>query len=229
MTQAHQHRIAIILARQNSKGIPLKNLQTVGGISLLGRAILAAKDSGVFSQIVVSTDGDAIAHEAKSYGVSVIHRPDELANDTATSIAGVLHALDELHIQDGICCLLQPTSPLRTGQHIREAYELFLQQNGGCVIAACASEQHPYKVLLQTEQGFMPVHELSDLERPRQQLPKAFTPNGAIYFNHIARLIAEPRFFHDPICLYEMSERDSVDIDRVQDLELANALVQTNH
>lgn len=220
--------IAIILARQNSKGIPLKNLQPVGGISLLGRAILSAQNSGIFDKIVVSTDGDLIADEAKKYDdVIIIKRPDELANDTATSISGVIHALNELGVDSGVCCLLQPTSPLRTAQHIQDAYELFKNLGlQGSVISACLTEHHPYKSLILENGQYEAVRLLADLESPRQQLPKAYRPNGAIYFNDIEQLKANQRFFNEPIALYEMNEQDSIDIDSQIDLVRANQYLE---
>lgn len=220
--------IAIILARQNSKGIPLKNLQPVGGISLLGRAILSAQNSGIFDKIVVSTDGDLIADEAKKYDdVIIIKRPDDLANDTATSISGVIHALNELGVDSGVCCLLQPTSPLRTAQHIQDAYELFKNLGlQGSVISACLTEHHPYKSLILENGQYEAVRLLADLESPRQQLPKAYRPNGAIYFNDIEQLKANQRFFNEPIALYEMNEQDSIDIDNQADLVRANQYLE---
>lgn len=225
--------IAMILARQNSKGIPLKNLQKVGGTSLLARTIESALDSQIFGKVVVSTDGDAIIQEAKKYPqVEIMVRPKYLANDTATSISGVLHALEMLRITQGTLCLLQPTSPLRTAEHIKQAYQLFQQQSWqGSVISACVCEHHPYKCLLVNQNNtYQPVHLLADLESPRQQLPKAFRPNGAIYFNDIETLQQQQSFFHTPITLYEMNEQDSIDIDRPEDLIYANQMMDVaNH
>lgn len=219
--------IAIILARQNSKGVPLKNLAQVGGVSLLGRAIEAAQLSQIFSHIVVSTDGDLIAQEAEKYSnVILVKRPDDLANDTATSILGVIHALNELNLNEGIVCLLQPTSPLRTAEHIQQAYQQFQLQNfQGSVISACVVEHHPYKCLV-LDDVYQPVHLLEDLESPRQKLPKAFRPNGAIYFNDIQTIQQQQRFFNAPVALYEMNEQDSIDIDRPSDLVYANQLLE---
>lgn len=220
-------KIAIILARQNSKGVPLKNLTQVGGITLLGRAILSAQESGVFDKIIVSTDGDLIIKEAEKYhNVTIVRRPAILANDTATSISGVLHVLDELVISTGIVCLLQPTSPLRTAKHIQESFALFQQQQyQGSVISACLTEHHPYKCVILNNDGYEPVHSLEDLESPRQKLPKAFRPNGAIYFSSVEMLQTKQRFFNTPISLYEMSEVESIDIDTVRDLEFANQIL----
>lgn len=223
------NNVAIILARQNSKGIPLKNLQLVGGVSLLARTIKSAIDSGIFSCIIVSTDGDEIIKEAKKFpAVTIVKRPDNLANDTASSIDGMIHALQELKLNSGICCLLQPTSPLRHAKHIKQAYQLFAHQNHqGSVISACQANHHPYKTLILNENNdYQPVHMLSDLEAPRQTLPQAFTPNGAIYFNQIETLIKNQRFFNMPITLYQMNHIDSIDIDSTEDLLLANQFLK---
>lgn len=223
--------VAIILARQNSKGIALKNLQLVGGVSLVGRAIMSAVDSGIFSHVVVSSDGDKIIQEAQTYpNVITIKRPAHLADDNASSIDGVIHALDELGIDEGICCLLQPTSPLRTATHIQEAHQLFAhKQYQGSVVSACHAQTHPYKMLIIKDDGYQPVHNLSDLEMPRQQLPVAYVPNGAIYFNDIAALKQNRRFFNEPLALYPMSAQHSLDIDSVDDLRLANQYCSVNH
>lgn len=106
---------AIITARANSKGILHKNLQTVGGISLLAHAILAAKQSRLFERIIVSTDGKELAQHALKYEAEVIIRPAELANDTARSIDAVCYTLQQAGICTGTTTLLQPTSPLRRG------------------------------------------------------------------------------------------------------------------
>lgn len=224
------NNIAIILARQGSKGLPLKNLREIAGKSLLAHTIQAAKQSGCFEQIVVSTDGNLIAAEAQKYqpDVVIVRRPIELASDTALSITGVIHALDTLCITQGTVTLLQPTSPLRTAKHIQAAFKLFTaQQSKGSVIAACECEHHPLKTLLLNHEGKpQAIQALSNLEQPRQQLPKAMRPNGAIYINDIASLLQHKRFFLEPIELYLMNAQDSVDIDSEADLKQAEQIMQ---
>lgn len=214
---------AIILARQNSKGIIGKNLRAVGGYSLVARAILAAQAARLFDRIIVSTDGTAIADEARRYGAEVVMRPEALATDRADSLSALLHALAVQHIDTGSVVLLQPTSPLRTAEHICAAMALFDAQGRiGAVIAACPAEHHPYKVLIQNENGgYEPVRQLVDLSAARQSLPAAFRPNGAVYINDIAQLKAAQTFFAEPVQLYLMDEKDSVDIDVESDLVLA--------
>ena len=86
--------LAVIPARGGSKGIPGKNLQKVGGLSLVARSVQAAFASRGVDRVVVSTDDDAIAEEARSHGAEVVRRPVAIAGDTASSESALLHALD---------------------------------------------------------------------------------------------------------------------------------------
>ena len=220
--------IALILARQNSKGIPLKNLRKIKNKSLLAYAIEAAKKSLCFDRVIVSTDGSMIHDEAIKYGAEVILRPNALATDTASSISGIVHALETINLTDGTVTLLQPTSPLRTEIHIQKAFKLYNRQRVGSVISVALCEHHPYKTLLQHDennQTYIPCHNLESLEMPRQQLPKAYRPNGAIYINDIAQLLKQKKFFIEPIQLYIMNSTDSTDIDSESDLQQAEQLL----
>lgn len=217
--------VAIILARSNSKGIPHKNLKKIGNCTLVAHAINAALKSNCFNRVVVSTDGELIAEEASKYGAEVVYRPAELSDDTSKSIDGLIHALKELDILFGSVTLLQPTSPLRTFSHIKEAFQLFLNNNkSGSVVSVCAQEHHPFKMLIETKEGIRPLTQYSDLEKPRQFLPKVFRPNGAIYINDIASLLNNVRFFIEPVIPYQMNEMSSIDIDTQKDIDVANKL-----
>lgn len=220
--------LAIITARGGSKGVQGKNLRQVGGLSLVARAVIGARESGVCERIVVSSDDFLILEEARRHGAEPIRRPVELAGDRARSIDAVLHALDVVAQEGGAAetvVLLQPTSPLRTAEDIRQAMALFRQIDSGSVISGCACEHHPLKTLVLREGRFEALMDPAHLETPRQQLPLAFRPNGAIYINRARDLRQLQTFMVPPIHLYLMDERRSLDIDTEADLAWAEQLL----
>lgn len=221
-------KVAIILARGGSKGIKNKNLSKVGDKSLLARAILSAKNSEIFDEIVVSTDDLNIKNEALKFNAKVIDRPLNLASDSSTSIDAMIHALKTLGLKNGIAVLLQPTSPLRKPYHIKEAFEKFKSLKNGSLISVKKATHHPYKSLILDNDKLKPVNLLKDLESPRQILPLAYEPNGAIYINFIADLLEFKRFFIEPIHIYEMDEKSSIDIDSLDDLKKADEILKEN-
>lgn len=221
--------IAIIPARSGSKGLKDKNIRELAGKPLIAWTIEAAKESSVFDEIMVSTDSEQYAGIARAYGASVpFLRSAETSSDTASSWDAVKEAL-EGYRQAGrefdAFCLLQPTSPLRTAEDIREAYTL-LQKVPTAVISVCEAEHSPrWCNTLPADgslDGFIPR---ADNTR-RQAAGKYYRVNGAIYFVRTAELYKDPHFYRAGSFAYVMDRRRSIDIDDAEDFETAEFLME---
>jgi pseudaminic acid cytidylyltransferase len=118
--------IVVIPARGGSKRIPRKNIKPFAGKPMIAHSIEAAKESGLFDQIIVSTDDDEVAEVARAYGADVpFQRPAELSDDHATSIAVIAHAVDWLrengHTPGDVCCLYATAPFVRATDLLRGA------------------------------------------------------------------------------------------------------------
>lgn len=116
--------LGVIPARGGSKRIAKKNLRYLCGKPLIQWSIEAANAASSLTTWVVSTEDYEIGRVASDLGAYVIRRPEELATDLASSDSVALHALEWMGNDYDIVCLLHPTSPLRTGQHIDEAISM---------------------------------------------------------------------------------------------------------
>ena len=222
--------IAIITARGGSKGLPRKNILDLAGKPLIAHTIIAAKESGCFTRVIVTTDCSEIRKVSLDWGAEVIIRPSELATDNASSISVVRHALDELELNTGSFCLLQPTSPLRNAEHIREASVLFTQTGGVSVVSACELDHHPLKSLIQQSCGkYTPISSYKHLTSARQTLPNAISPNGAIYFCDVRKFIYEEQLFFEDSEYYLMSKSSSIDIDSFDDFEITLNIISKRY
>ena len=120
------NKIAIIPARSGSKGLVNKNILMLLDKPIIAYTIEAAIQSNCFSKVIVSTDSLEYKEIAEKYGAEVIMRGDNLSNDTATSYMVIEDILQkDLGIEYNYFMLLQPTSPFRNYQHIRESIEKF--------------------------------------------------------------------------------------------------------
>ena len=140
--------LAIIPARSGSKGLPDKNIKELLGKPLMAYSIEAALASGVFDEVMISTDSEKYAEIAKKCGASVpFLRSEATASDTASSWDMVTEVLNNykklLGREFDTFCLLQPTSPLRTAEDIRAAYDIYNQKAKFAVVSVCETEHSP--------------------------------------------------------------------------------------
>ena len=171
--------LAVIPARGGSKGIPGKNLQDVGGHSLVARSVQAAFASRGVDRVVVSTDDDAIAEEAQAHGAEVVRRPAAIAGDSASSESALLHALDTLEQQGPLpaqLVFLQCTSPFTSGSQIDQV--LAALQNPEIKSSFAVAPWHGF---LWRRDGSGINHAPQQPRQRRQDLEPAFLETGAIY------------------------------------------------
>ena len=221
--------IAIIPARGGSKGIPKKNIKPLLGKPLISYSIEHARKSKYINKVVVSTEDKEIGEISKEYGAEVIERPKELAKDGSPTIDAVFHAMDVLGANNftlKIIVLLQPTSPLCNVEDIDNAIELFLKNDCESVISVCEIGHPPYWSF-KIEDGFLKLLFGDKYWRMgRQDLPKVYSPNGAIYVSTPEILHNYKDFYCSKTIPYIMPIERSVDIDNEVDFMLAELLMK---
>lgn len=221
--------LAVIPARGGSKGVPGKNIKELAGKPLIGYTIEAAIASNIFEKVIVSTDSTEIAEIAAGFGAEVpFLRPHEISGDLTSSDDVILHALS-FYEQQGIrfdeVCKLQPTSPLRSGRHLQEAYQLFCEKNADFVVSVCECEHSPLWSGVIGEDLRLDNFISEEAKRAcRQDLPTYYRLNGAIYMGKTNRFYENKSFLGKNSVAYIMSQEESVDIDSELDFKLAELI-----
>ena len=231
--------LGIITARGGSKGIPGKNIKLLLGKPLIAYTIDAAKASGAFdpavggaSRLILSTDDEEIAKVAKSYGIEVpFMRPKELAEDKTPHLPVIQHAVswlrDHEQYKPDAVMILQPTAPLRQHSHIKETIELFIKSGADSVVSVSElpSKFHPkwqFVLAANSQLNIFTGEPFPQIVTRRQDLPKTYTRNGAIYLFKPELLFKNPPSFYGGIVRgYVMKEEDSVNIDSMDDWQKA--------
>jgi N-acylneuraminate cytidylyltransferase len=220
---SNQKILAIIPARGGSKGVSKKNLRQVGGKSLVEWAFVEGKKSKYLDRIILSSDDSEIINEATRLGCDVpFIRPADLASDETPGVAPVLHAISQLPGFD-YALLLQPTSPLRSVEDIDGCIEFAFQSKTPCCVSVVEAKKTPYWMFQLDNKNIMSPLMKNDFTR-RQDIPKTFVLNGALYLAEINWLKDKKSFISDDTLAYVMPEERSLDIDSEMDLLIANTL-----
>jgi N-acylneuraminate cytidylyltransferase len=222
--------LALIPARGGSKGIPEKNLCRIGALTLTARAVRCARETGCFGRVVVSTDSDAIAAEARGEGAEVIRRPAALASDTANVVDVITHALDALArdgFTPGVVVLLEPTSPLRTPVMVGDVLDRLPGADAAFTVSPVPVRFHPRKQFWVEPDGSA-RRVAPDLAMPvrRQELTETFVQNGAVYAFRTAMFRAQGSIF-GPAPRAVVVTAPLVNIDTPADLDEARRLTAT--
>lgn len=222
--------LGFIPARSGSKGIPKKNIYLLNGKPLIAYTIEEALKSKV-NRLIVSTDSSEIAEVSKRYGAEVpFLRPTGLAQDLSVIEDSIMDALERLkrseEYQPDMIVLLHPTTPMRTAKHIDESITLLLEKQADAVVSVSEPMEHPGDMVYWDSQGKM--HFLLDTDfgkGQRQQYPKYFFLNGVVYVFTRENLLQNKSRFGKKTIPYVMRKIDSIDIDSMDDLLIAEAIL----
>lgn len=219
----------LIPARGGSKGIPGKNIKPFCGKPLICHSIDHARAAGAAdADICVSTDSPDIKRVAEEYGLPVpFLRPDELATDGSGTYEVILHALDFYAAQGKIydrVILLQPTSPLRRAEDITGAVALFTPDTD-MVVSVTEARTNPYYNAFETDgEGFLKISKGDAHYTRRQDAPKVYEYNGAVYVMSVEALRRSPLSQFRRRIPYPMPADRSVDLDTPLDWQIAEAV-----
>ncbi|MBE5871755.1 MAG: acylneuraminate cytidylyltransferase family protein [Lachnospiraceae bacterium] len=222
--------LAIIPARSGSKGLPDKNIKLLGGKPLFAYSIKAANESGLFEEILVSTDSQEYAKIAKEWGAAVpFLRSARTSTDQASSWDAVKEAVENyrgLGREFDTITLLQPTSPLRTAQDIREGYRMMEEKEARAVVSVCEMDHSPlWSNTLPEDHSMADFIREEVKNRPRQELPSYYRINGALYILR-TKVLEDIGGLYGPGCYaYVMPGERSVDIDTSLDFKIAESLL----
>lgn len=222
--------LAIIPARGGSKGLPGKNIKKLNGLPLIGYTIRAARATSRISRIAVSTDDKKIGMIAESLGGEFIKRPESMARDDSPIIEAVLHCLDELKDKERYepesFIMLQPTSPFRESRHIDEAFDIFRRGDCEAVISVLEPSFHPLKSF-RVKNGLLEGLVKPEFSfAPRQELPKGYVANGAIFLMKTKSFRKHKSLFAPRTRPYFMGRVESLDVDHIEDFDFASFLLK---
>jgi len=230
--------IALIPARSGSKRAPGKNVRMLGGKPIIAHTILAAQGSGIFNQIIVSTDSEEYMNLATQFGVrETALRPAELASDLSPDIDWVNHALssliDEVDETDRVF-VLRPTSPLRSSKTIKLANDAFAHSIGVDSLRAVQQvSEHPGKMWrvdgknlaspYLNQDGFqIPTH-----SRATQSLEKLFVQNASLEITTVSSIFSSNSIAGNSVLAFSMPEYEGLDVNSEMDFLFLEFLIST--
>lgn len=224
--------LAVITARGGSKGVKGKNIKKLNGMPLIEYSFKACKNSEYLDNVILSSDDNSIIDFAKEKGIEVpFVRPKELASDTATSFSVIKHAVEFMEAKGEIydyIVTIQPTSPFRTSNDIDNAIKLLIEDNvADSLVSVTEVEYHPYW-MKEIKDGY--IRSFMDIDESkvtrRQELPELYKMNGAIFISSRSLITEGTAILGEKIKPYLMNAESSVDIDTIEDFEMAEYMLK---
>lgn len=222
--------LCVIPARCGSKGLKDKNILDLCGKPVLAYTIEACRQSGVFEEVYVATDSPEYARIAERYGAETpFLEPEELAYDHISSLAPVLDYYEKLGREYDYIWCMQPTSPLRSAEDIREAYQI-IDKDSDCefVLSTTVVDPHYFHwALVERTGGMSELYFGREMLVDRSELQDTvYRPNGAIKVGRTKSVLKEKNFFGTHIRRIEMPEERSIHIRSQFDFDLCRFLLE---
>ena len=216
--------IAIITARGGSKRIPKKNIKDFLGKPIIAYSIEAAKKSGLFEAVMVSTDSEEIKNVALQYGAEVpFMRSEATSNDFATTKDVLVEVINEYKkmgkVFDEFACIY-PTAPLITGEILKDSYHLFKEKNASSLIPVVRFSFPPQRGLICSEDSIRPWDKDS-IKKRSQDLDAIYHDVGAFYYFKTEDFLNSLEIITDKTVPYIMNAMHVQDIDSMDDWEIA--------
>lgn len=221
--------IAIIPARAGSKRIPEKNIQMFGGLPLLVHSIqYAIANSDIIEEVYVSTDDATIKRIALENGAKVIDRPATISGDLEPTVSALKHVLESITEEVENIILLQPTNPLRPGNLLKDAFELYKKGNYDSLFTVTRNHQKLGKII---DNKFQPFNYI--IGQRSQDLDPLFFENGLLYVTKASLILPldcardDSKIISENAFPFEVNHIfANIDIDTPEDLEYAEYLYQ---
>jgi N-acylneuraminate cytidylyltransferase len=223
--------LAVIPARGGSRRLPRKNVLDFAGRPLLAWTVVAARDSGLFTHVVVSTDDPEIAEAGRAAGAEVPFLRDRACDDHATATEATLRAIEQSEehfgVDYGTVVQLMPNCPLRTADDIVDAVETFHAHDREFQVSVFAQPGiNGWWALQLDENGMLqPLFERA-LTGRSQDLPPTYFPTGAVWVARKTKLKAAGTFYGAGAAGHPIGWRAATDIDTDEDLRWALALAR---
>jgi N-acylneuraminate cytidylyltransferase len=226
-------KVAIIPARGGSKRIPRKNVKLFAGLPMIAHSLRAARESGVFDRIVVSTDDEEIADVARQHGGEVpFLRPAELANDFAGTDAVIVHALEWFAAQGQpvreFCCLYA-TAPFVQADDLRRGLALLRERQAATAFSVTTYGYPIFRSLRLNASGRVEMIWPENFTKRSQDLPEAFHDAGQFYWGDTAKYLVERRLFSSNSVPVVLPRSRVQDIDTPEDWEIAEGMFCSSH
>ena len=222
--------IAIIPARGGSKRIPRKNVKPFHGKPMVAWPILAARETGLFDRIIVTTDDPEIADIAQEFGaICPFQRPDHLSDDHTGIQPVIKHAITTLSINpDEDICVILPTSPLLLASDLQDAHKRLNEQSAHFVVSTASFPYPAQRAMVRDGSGFLEFLCNQNTLTRSQDLPETFHDAGQFYWGKARHWVDTVKILASHSVGYTLPRSRVQDIDTPEDWAFAEILFDVN-